>query len=86
MDKASFSSAPEPFTVYCYLVSPASVYSGRTRVRLRHICLKPFHYLPSSGFELHEYSGSIGRTLYYIYNDVCNSRKSKSANTMMLKP
>ena len=21
MDKASFSSAPEPFTVYCYLVS-----------------------------------------------------------------
>lgn len=46
----------------------------------------PFHYLPSLGFELHEYSGSKGRTLYYIYNDVCNSRKSKSANTMMLKP
>lgn len=42
MDKASFSSAPEPFTVYCYLVSPASVYSGRTRVRLRHICRKTF--------------------------------------------
>ena len=42
MDKASFSSAPEPFTVYCYFVSPPSVYSGRTRVRLRYICLKAF--------------------------------------------
>lgn len=29
MDQASFSSAPEPFTAYCYLVSPASVYSGK---------------------------------------------------------
>lgn len=50
MDKASFSSAPEPFTVYCYLVSPASVYSCRARVRLRHICLKTFPLSPLLGF------------------------------------
>ena len=50
MDKASFSSAPKPFTVYCYLVSPASVYSGRTRVRLRHIRLKAFTLSPLLGF------------------------------------
>lgn len=29
MEQASFSSAPEPFTVYCYFVSPPSVYSGK---------------------------------------------------------
>lgn len=50
MDKASFSSAPEPFTVYCYLVSTASVYSGRTRGRLRHICLKAFPLSHLLGF------------------------------------
>lgn len=50
MDKASFSSAPEPFTVYCYLVSPASVYSGRARVRLSHIFLKAFPLSPLLGF------------------------------------
>lgn len=50
MDKASFSSAPEPFTVYCYLVSPASVYRGSTRVRLSHICLKAFPLSPLIGF------------------------------------
>lgn len=50
MDKASFSSAPEPCTVYCYLVSPASVYSGRARARLRHISLKAFPLSPLLGF------------------------------------
>lgn len=50
MDKASFSSAPEPFTVYCYWVSPASVYRGRTRVRQRHICRKAFPLSPLLGF------------------------------------
>ena len=50
MDKASFSSVPEPFTVYCYLVSPASVYSGRARVRQRHICLKAFPLSHLLGF------------------------------------
>ena len=46
MEQASFSSAPEPFTVYCYLVSPASVYSGRAHVRQRHICRKAFPLSP----------------------------------------
>lgn len=50
MDKASFSSAPEPFTVYCYLVSPASVYSGRARVRLRYICHNAFPLSHLLGF------------------------------------
>lgn len=50
MDKASFSSAPEPFTVYCYWVSPASVYRGRARVRQRHICLNAFLLSPLLGF------------------------------------
>lgn len=50
MDKASFSSAPEPFNEYWYLVLPASHSAVRTRVRHRHICLKAFPLSPLLGF------------------------------------